>query len=789
MDIRHIRVNVSRAATTSMSFDARALLGGDDDQTPSSSHGMTRAGEGDDEGSSGDIAEREGTAAGPRSAFPSVFELDENSPRCAEEEYATADNRIELRPHQQALLHRCLTIERERLPVPGTDGTRFLRSRMGIIGDQTGSGKSFVALALLHAELRNDEPSVRSYGGGKVMSYALRDPGRSVKTNMIVFPHSIARQWASYVQLYTDFRFALLCRHNQVDAFPWDSVRDFDVLLVSNTVYTKTIDELSARRLFLRRVVYDEIDSVNFPSSSTYADAQFYWFITASFKNIVNPLSDELVLRRATAYPVQSFGRYVRRNFATSLFYELFGDMAMMSVMRLLIAKNSDAFVVQSMALPPVHHEHVPCFTPASVRVLDGIVQGDVLECLNAHDQVGAMHRLAGNYRGTEDSVIEMMVHAYERTLASSRSRLACMGAITYVSDKEREHEEERLNATCRDMEKQIACIRDRIRGSGVCNICYDDVSMTLPRSKQVRQLRPRAEDVEYGKERESGLRSFGGDGSSDGSSDERGAVDEVHQQQHSAPFKGTKTIVPCCSNVFCMPCIEKWVGMSSSCPVCKKDLCPESLIIIDETTDQYTGGDSAASDAGARMSDSADSARKRPRLTGEDVRHEQQDMESGGESGADEWSRLSDRNTKLENLRCLLHGFRSRRASVLIFSSHDSVFPEIEAMLRRTQLRSAYLRGNGNTINAIVEKYKRGDLDVLLANTTSYGCGMNLENTTDIVMFHKTNSERERQVIGRGNRMGRRGTLRVWYLLHSNELPPPHHPPHQLLRRALPNA
>jgi SNF2 family DNA or RNA helicase len=69
------------------------------------------------------------------------------------------------------------------------------------------------------------------------------------------------------------------------------------------------------------------------------------------------------------------------------------------------------------------------------------------------------------------------------------------------------------------------------------------------------------------------------------------------------------------------------------------------------------------------------------------------------------------------------------------------------------------------------VAAYKTRDLDVLLVNSNNYGSGLNLENTTDVVLFHKLDSEVEHQVVGRALRMGRTSPLNVWYLLYEHEM------------------
>ena len=80
-------------------------------------------------------------------------------------------------------------------------------------------------------------------------------------------------------------------------------------------------------------------------------------------------------------------------------------------------------------------------------------------------------------------------------------------------------------------------------------------------------------------------------------------------------------------------------------------------------------------------------------------------------------------------------------------------------------------LSGSSNRIKNILKSYVEGISPVLLLNAKYYGSGMNLEMTTDIIIFHKMNDELEKQVIGRGQRLGRTGQLNVHYLCYENEM------------------
>ena len=58
-----------------------------------------------------------------------------------------------------------------------------------------------------------------------------------------------------------------------------------------------------------------------------------------------------------------------------------------------------------------------------------------------------------------------------------------------------------------------------------------------------------------------------------------------------------------------------------------------------------------------------------------------------------------------------------------------------------------------------------------LVINSTNYCSGLNLQTATDLVFMHKIiDLSTEIQVIGRGQRLGRETTLKVWYLLYENE-------------------
>jgi SNF2 family DNA or RNA helicase len=112
-----------------------------------------------------------------------------------------------------------------------------------------------------------------------------------------------------------------------------------------------------------------------------------------------------------------------------------------------------------------------------------------------------------------------------------------------------------------------------------------------------------------------------------------------------------------------------------------------------------------------------------------------------------------------------------NNKIKIIIFSDYPNVFKDLEGFFQYKEIKFVSLDGGSvEAIDKAVKAYKEGDATILLADSSMYGCGLNFENTTDIILIHKINPELEKQVIGRAQRPGRNGILRIHRLLHTFE-------------------
>ena len=132
-----------------------------------------------------------------------------------------------------------------------------------------------------------------------------------------------------------------------------------------------------------------------------------------------------------------------------------------------------------------------------------------------------------------------------------------------------------------------------------------------------------------------------------------------------------------------------------------------------------------------------------------------------------------SDRNhhrTKDEKLTDILRDISKRSESVVIFTLYENTLSAVNSLLNSLHFKYKTLNGNSATISKAITLFNEGMVKILTTNGSTYGCGLNLTNADNILLYQNMDSCLKSQIIGRAYRMGRKQTLNVFYLLHENE-------------------
>lgn len=179
-------------------------------------------------------------------------------------------------------------------------------------------------------------------------------------------------------------------------------------------------------------------------------------------------------------------------------------------------------------------------------------------------------------------------------------------------------------------------------------------------------------------------------------------------------------SMTPCCKNIFCFECIMMSAHYS------KKNLCPLCRTKIDIKT---------ITNITSNIIPSETEEQKLP--------------------------------TKIESLMDII----KNKGKYLVFSEYDNSFNKIIDKFNEQNISWHKLCGSTDVIKNIIKKFQDGSINVLLLNAKYFGSGLNLQMTTDIILFHRMSNDLEKQIIGRGQRPGRVSPLKIHYLCYENEL------------------
>lgn len=205
-------------------------------------------------------------------------------------------------------------------------------------------------------------------------------------------------------------------------------------------------------------------------------------------------------------------------------------------------------------------------------------------------------------------------------------------------------------------------------------------------------------------------------------------AIDTIECPICYDPPRST-VLTPCCRNAFCLSCLCECIVAKPACPMCRAEITSmKNVIVLGEGSE----------------SESA--------------------MGGGGDEP------LPTKAAAL--LKILTEASEEQR--FLIFSEHEGSFRGLQELLRDRDIQCRLLQGSSTQVNALRKQFQKGTVRVLCMNAKHVGSGLNLDCTTDVILYHKMNAEMEQQVVGRAVRFERAAPLRVVHLVHEGEVTVP---------------
>ena len=441
--------------------------------------------------------------------------------------------KVSLRSHQRAAIARMEKMENTLVNGMDCSGETFYSS-YGIMGDLVGSGKSLMVLAHI-ARLSILPPLAPLTSMGQNSANHVFSICREIATDvnnagcLIVIPHTLFRQWADYIKRQTNISHILLDKKKVFtsETFKRDLLAA-DIVLVSNTQYKELSMWQHENKILWKRVFIDEADTIHMVNGYPKPIAQFTWFITASWVNMIFPHDANYVQQAALhafvfgenaifsrikpyfedVYHLNRSYHYMRYNMTS---YNFFKDTinAYHSLRGKLVMRCDDEFVRQSISLPILYRTNITCRAPLTQQIVSAVVPLEVQQLLHGGDILGAISALGVK---TEDAtgLIEAVTMNLKKELSRLKATYTFKAELEYSTPQIKEAALKSLDEKIKSKEASIKSMHDRIEGfkDDICPICYDEPSQAL--------------------------------------------------------------VTPCCSRVFCGQCILTCITRSTACPMCR---------------------------------------------------------------------------------------------------------------------------------------------------------------------------------------------------------------------------
>ncbi len=190
--------------------------------------------------------------------------------------------------------------------------------------------------------------------------------------------------------------------------------------------------------------------------------------------------------------------------------------------------------------------------------------------------------------------------------------------------------------------------------------------------------------------------------------------------------FEMENPIILECTHSYCGICIVKWMEKKKDCPECRGKIDMNNLIAIKST---------------------------------DDVNHIIEPLNTS-------------ENTILTKEETLLKIIKEKPdGKYLVFSKYDSGFMKLMRTLQDNDITSSELKGNTAHMVNVLERFKTGQIKVILLNTNFAGSGIDISYATDVIIYHDMGIAKH-QAIGRAQRVGRNTVLTVHHLYYEHEMP-----------------
>ena len=534
--------------------------------------------------------------------------------------------------------------------------------------------------------------------------------------NIIIVPQNIITQWCNSINQYSNgkLKYKKMTEYSELlnlyDDKYVSELSEYDIIITTSLYYNMLATTMKSNNITVERVFFDEIDSIS-QFLINEINANFIWFVSATFN-------------------------YYEMGIYQSKIDE--------SLIPYITCCCDNVFINHCMDIPSINDYKIICRNIYLDNIFEGMFSNEEYSVLNAMDYSKLKRKFCNRIAQNEKEALDFLVKDKIDIIDIETIRIEDLTKqINYLNSDDNVINNRRIVILQKQLDKSkqsleesnsiLNLIRERLKENNYCPLCYND-------------------------------------------------------------FENDKKMLSnCCKNVICYDCTNNWFNnmKKEACIWCNtKDIKFEDYILLKEDrtnlcricnkefpthNDKYYSNCCKKDICKECLKDWYHKMLKdkclicfKDEITYDDFMNEKEheEMKLNEKCGI-----KYTKKTKMEFMEYFIKTKVYAECKVIICSSYIRIFNDIKKLLNAYRINYKELDdGNIYSIAKSINDYNYGHINVLLMNSNLFGCGLNLQCTTDIVFLHKTEVDLEKQIIGRAQRIGRNNTLNVWYLMHQNE-------------------
>lgn len=198
--------------------------------------------------------------------------------------------------------------------------------------------------------------------------------------------------------------------------------------------------------------------------------------------------------------------------------------------------------------------------------------------------------------------------------------------------------------------------------------------------------------------------------------------------------------VITDCLHSFCGLCLFECIKKSgdNSCPICRHKINMKKLDLV-----------------------------KKPKSKQEDDEKEEVEEKKPSKLKKEKRKVTSKVNTVLRILE------DNPEDTFLVFTCHEAGLKAYKQALEKAHVPYGMVCGTNNEIAKTITQLQRGDIRVVLFNSLHSGAGIDVKTESHVIMTHRMEKSLEEQSVKRCFRLGRKTAMKVYYLMTKNEAPP----------------